>query len=160
MSDWNWRRLDETDDGVNVEQQLHEYGCGAACVVMLLADRDIAADQLVVSAGLQLPSTAQDLAERLNEFSRGKHDWVGGALSIDSSLETQHLVALSKRGSWSALLVPDGQIDGHWVVVDGVNDDGTIAVRDPTGTSYRMVEDELLHLMRFMVVVVESRKKA
>lgn len=80
MTRWRWQRLDERWDDERVEQQLHELGCGAACVVMLLADRQIAADQLVVTAGLHLPSTAQELASRLNEFSVERHRWVGGHL--------------------------------------------------------------------------------
>lgn len=51
--------------------------------------------------------------------------------------------------------MPNRLREGHWVVIDGVTDDGTVAVRDPVGASYRMVPTELLHLMRYMVVVLE-----
>ena len=86
MTRWTWQRLDERWDDVKVKRQLHELGCGAACVVMLLADRGIAADQLVVTAGLHLPSTAHELATRLNEFSGDRHRWIGGHLDVDTPL--------------------------------------------------------------------------
>jgi hypothetical protein len=156
MSQWNWRRLDERLDDPRVERQLHEYGCGAACVVMLLADRGVAADQLVVTAGLHLPSTAYELASRLNEFSVGERRWIGGHLDVDPPPGREHLRALSQTGSWAALLVPANLRAGHWVVVDGPVDDATVAVRDPVGASYRMSAEELLHLMRYMVVVFEA----
>jgi len=57
-SGWRWQRIDERHDDDRVECQLHGYGCGTACVVMLLGDRGIAADQLIVAAGLHLPSVA------------------------------------------------------------------------------------------------------
>ncbi len=122
---------------------------------MLLADRGIAADQLVVTAGLHLPSTAQELADRLNEFSGGRHRWVGGHLDVDPPLQQGQLGALCENGSWAVLLVPTKLREGHWVVVDDVSEDGTAAVRDPVGASYRMPVEELLHLMRYMVVVLE-----
>ena len=158
MTRWTWERLDERWDDVKVERQLHELGCGAACVVMLLADRGIAADQLVVTAGLHLPSTAQELASRLNEFCGDRHRWIGGHLDVDPPLREVQLGALCERGSWAVLLVPAKLREGHWVVVDGVTEEGAVAVRDPVGASYRMPSSELLHLMRYMVVVLELGK--
>jgi len=77
---WSWTRLQENFQDGRVERQVHEYGCGAACIVMLLRDRGITSDQLVVCAGLHLPSTAQELAKRLNEFSGSRYTWIGGHL--------------------------------------------------------------------------------
>jgi len=153
---WNWKRLHERTDDPRVERQLHEHGCGAACVVMLLADRGIAADQLVATASLHLPSTAQELARRLNELSAGRHVWIGGHLDVDPPLRTGQLRALCTFGSWAVLLVPTQLRNGHWVVIDRVRDDGSVDVRDPAGSSYGMEIEELLHLMRYMVVVLET----
>lgn len=122
---------------------------------MLLADRGVAADQLVVTAGLHLPSTAQELASRLNEFSGERFNWIGGHLDVDPPVGAEHLSALCKRGSCAALLVPARLREGHWVVLDGLTTPQTVAVRDPVGASYGMDAEELLHLMRYMVVVLE-----
>lgn len=111
----------------------------------------------MVTARLHLPSTAQELAGRLNEFSGDQHRWLGGHLDMDSFLRAEQLGALCQRGSWAALLVPGKLREGHWVVIDGVAEDETVGVRDPVGASYRMVAPELLHLMRYMVVVLEVR---
>lgn len=151
-----WTRLYENPRDARVERQLHEYGCGAACAVMLLADRGISADQLIVSAGLHLPCTAQELARRLNEFSGPPYPWLGGHLDLDPPLSRIHLEALGMQRSWAAQLIPEGERDGHWVVVDGLGEIATVRVRDPAGTSYHMLEQEFFDLMRYMVVVFET----
>lgn len=153
---WQWIRLDERPDNERVVRQVHEYGCGAACATMLLADRGISMGQLVVAAGLHLPCTARELAERLNELSEGAHHWLGGHLDLEPPVGLEHLAALGRAGSWAALLIPEGIRDGHWVVVDRVLDDGTAAIRDPVGSTYRMPLEELGRLLRYMVVVFET----
>ena len=137
MGTWNWTRFEENHEDGRVERQLREFGCGAAVIVMLLADRKITSDQLIVSAGLHLPSTAHEMARRLNEFSRGRHRWAGGHLDLAPPLRPEHTSALGEHGSWAALLVPHGLRDGHWVVVDGMRENDTAAVRDPVGSSYQ-----------------------
>lgn len=152
---WQWIRLDETsDDGVT--KQIHEYGCGAACAVMLLADRGISANQIAVATGLHLPCTARELAHRLNELSGSAHSWLGGHLDLEPPLERHQMAALGKAGSWAALLIPEGARDGHWVVVDHLLDDETAAIRDPVGSRYRIPLTELGRLLRYMVVVFET----
>lgn len=150
-----WKRLDLNLADPRVERQLHEYGCGAACAVMLLADRGIQADQLVVSAELHLPCVAEDLAHRLNTLSQPRFRWIGGQLDLDPPLRRSHLAELGLHLSWGAQLIPEGAWNGHWVVVDRL-DEGGVWVRDPVGASYRMLEHEFLVLMRNMVVVFEQ----
>lgn len=153
---WQWIRLDEKFDEQRVVKQFHEYGCGAACAAMLLADRGISTGQLAVATGLHLPCTARELAERLNVLSEGLHRWLGGHLDLEPPLGRRHIVALGKAGSWAALLIPGGSRDGHWVVVDRVLDDDTVAIRDPVGSTYQMPLAELARLLRYMVVVFET----
>jgi predicted double-glycine peptidase len=43
---WQWVRIDERPDDERVVRQFHEYGCGAACASMLLADRGISVGEL------------------------------------------------------------------------------------------------------------------
>lgn len=151
-----WSRIHERLDDPRVERQLHDYGCGAACAVMLLADRGIAADQLVVSAGLHLPCVARELAERLDAFSASAHRWQGGHLDLDEPPDRELIEELSRFGSWATLLVPGPGPVGHWVVVDGLDEDDMIAVRDPEGSSYRVPVDEFAHHMRpYLAIVTE-----
>ncbi len=156
---WQWVRLDETSDDERVVRQFHEYGCGAACAAMLLVDRGISIGQLEVAAGLHLPCTARELANRLNELSKGIHSWRGGHLDLEPPLGRRHLAALGAAGSWAALLIPEGSRNGHWVVVDRILDDDTAAIRDPVGSTYRMPLAELGKLLRYMVVVFETGER-
>ena len=155
MNGWDWGRFHEREDDARVVRQIHEYGCGAACVVMLLADRGIESDQLIVAAGLRQPSAPHELAMRLNDYSGERHRWVGGCLDVEPPPQFMHVAALSETGSWAALLIPGSRRAGHWVVIDAVDVDGMVAVRDPAGTSYRMATEELLHLMCDIVAVFE-----
>lgn len=156
--EWQWIRIDETSDE-SVTRQIHEYGCGAACAVMLLADRGISADQVTVATGLHLPCTARELASRLNELSNDAHNWLGGHLDVEPPLGRRQLASLGKSGSWAALLIPEGARDGHWVVVDRLLGDDTAAIRDPVGSTYRIPITELGRLLRYMVVVFETGER-
>jgi ABC-type bacteriocin/lantibiotic exporter with double-glycine peptidase domain len=155
---WQWTRFQECLEDDRVVRQVHEHGCGAACAVMLLAERGIESDPLVVAAGLHLPCTARELADRLNELSTTALIWIGGQLDLDPPLERQHIEELGGRGSWAAQLIPHGYRDGHWVVIDGLTEDDMIVVRDPAGSSYRMPLAEFADLMRYMVAVFEKEE--
>ena len=152
---WNWTKLDESFSNSKVVEQFHEYGCGAACVVMLLADRGIPVDQLLVQHKLHLPSTAAQMAQRLEELSENRHHWIGGHLDFDFPIPLEMISVLGEHGSWSAQLIPENYRDGHWVVVDGVAEDKNLLIRDPVGSSYRLPYDEFAVLLRNMVVVFE-----
>ena len=149
-----WKRLDLNHADSRVEKQLDEYGCGAACVVMLLADRGIQVDQLEVAAELMLPSTAHALAHQLNVLSAPRFFWIGGVLDVDPPLRRVDIETVGPHLSWAAQLIPAGARDGHWVVVDEMTAAG-VKVRDPAGATYRMIEGEFLTLMRHTVMVFE-----
>lgn len=125
---------------------------------MLLAERGIESDPLVVAAGLHLPCTARELADRLNDLSTTALTWIGGQLDLDPPLERMHIEVLGGRGSWAAQLIPHGRRDGHWVVIDGLTEDDMLIVRDPIGSSYRMPLAEFADLMRYMVAVFEKEE--
>lgn len=149
-----WERLNEVCNPPSVVQQLHEYGCGAACAEMLLRDRGIEVDQFVVAEALRLPCTGGELARRLNELSAGRMNWIGGELDMDPPREIADLLPIAKTGTWAAMLIRAGTRHGHWVVVDAVGED-TVLIRDPAGSRYEIRVNEFLLLMRFMVVVFE-----
>ena len=151
-----WSRIDEQLDNLDVERQLHEYGCGAACATMLLRDRGVRVVQAEVALHLRQPATAHELAERLNELARGRHVWVGGQLDLDPPLRLPLVDALGRRGSWAAQIIPEGAHHGHWVVVDALVDASVVPVRDPGGSSYGIPWAEFAVLLRFMVVVFEG----
>lgn len=156
---WNWTRSDERLNDPEVVRQRQEYGCGAACAVMLLADRGIELDEVLVAAKLPLPCAAGQLADRLNALSPADLTWLGGSLhTLPKSREEMRrlMEALGQHGSWAAQLIPRGQRDGHWVVIDGFGNDDTIAIRDPVGSRYGLPFPEYCDLMRHMVVVYEE----
>ena len=151
-----WSRIDERRNDPTVERQLHEYGCGAACATMLLRDRGIVVGQAEVSRELRQPSTAHELAERLNELTVGRHVWIGGQLDLEPPLGRPVLDGLGRRGSWAAQLIPQGAVHGHGVVVGTSLEASLVQVRDPGGSSYGIPWGEFATLLRFMVVVFEG----
>lgn len=153
---WSWKRINEQFDNPRLVKQVHEYGCGVACAVMLLRDRGIVANQEFVATGLRQPSPPGELATRLNELSLGLHYWDGGALDLEPPVLAGHLRGIGRHGSWAAQVMPEGRTNGHWIVVDGVTEEALVMVRDPAGSSYDMTVEELSRLLWYMVVVFES----
>lgn len=153
-SPWHWPRVERSDRAVVVTQRGEEW-CGPACGEMLLADRGVVVDQEEIAAELPVPAEASELAARLGDVSPLR--WRGGALREDG-VTWKLLRALTDRyGSWAALLEPRGfrQV-GHWVVVDGISDDGVVWVRDPAGSAYGIPLTDFAELWRYTVLVLQA----
>lgn len=126
---------------------------------MLLRDRDVGVDQATIGARLELPVVAPALAERLSSLSGLV--WRGGALYVPGVVDWELIAHISDtRGTWAALLEPHGPRHvGHWVVVDGISEDGIVRVRDPVGEAYGIPLAEFLSLWEFTVVVMEETSR-
>lgn len=155
QSAWSWPREVLASER-RVVRQRDEHGCGAACAVMLLADRARVVALGEVEDHLLMPTPAEDLAARLNELSDLR--WSGGSLQHGLLVEWELLEHLTRRyGTWAALLEPGGfRSVGHWVVVDGVTVDGLVAIRDPVGQVYGMPLGAFAELWEYTVLVVEE----
>lgn len=123
---------------------------------MLLSDRGVDVHQSLIAGAVRLPATAEDLARRLNEVS--SFAWVGGALNSPGGVSWQLVRALCDEvGTWAALLEPHGLGSvGHWVVIDGIADDGLVHVRDPAGEAYSVPLSDFAELWRYSVLVIEQ----
>jgi hypothetical protein len=127
-----WNTINESTDP-NVVQQSTPTSCGPACAQMLLGDRGIAVDQSAFGDSL---TSAQDLAAELNSVDGG---WIGAGVDPSS------LVALTRTGSWSAMMWESGARTGHWVVVEGISPEGLVKVRDPfDATRYEMTQSDFV----------------
>jgi hypothetical protein len=128
----SWNTSNESTDA-NVVQQSTSTSCGPACAQMLLGDRGIAIDQSAIGDSL---TSAQGLAASLNSVDSG---WIGAGVDPSS------LAALTRTGSWSAMMWEPGARAGHWVVVDGISPDGLVNIRDPfDATRYEVTQSEFL----------------
>lgn len=131
-----WRVLDQIVDGT-VPAQLDDAACGPACVQMALRDRDIemAQDELIRRAraanhpGLNARHVrARRLHTLLQKLDPDGRWQVGQPLTdefLDGKNARQIIEALGKNGSWIA------QVSGHFVMVDGIDAQGYIRIRDP-----------------------------
>jgi filamentous hemagglutinin len=152
-----WPKLPD-EHSRDVVTQNGETSCGAACGVMLLADRGIHLDQAALSGVMRLPTPADDLAQCLTTLSGTQ--WAAGSVDLPGAVPWGLIQALTLRGgSWGALLqpLPLGKI-GHWVVIDGITDHAVVLIRDPAGESYGMPLSDFAALWRYTVLVVEERK--
>ena len=104
-----------------------------------------------------MPSQPEDLVLRLNELSP-PYSWIGGSLSEETLVTWELVDYLSRaRGSWAALLQPRGPGSiGHWVVVDGVSEDGLVLVRDPVGSAYGIPLGDFAEIWRYTVLVLQK----
>jgi hypothetical protein len=78
------------------------------------------------------------LRNAMNELS-GSQMWQGGHVYTSSEM----INTLNNRGSWIALLNPSKT--GHYVIVDGVDDFGNLAIRDPKGVEYSLTHSDFLN---------------
>jgi len=130
-----WEIMNERTSA-DVVKQIRADSCVAAVGEMLTKGR---IDQPSLINILGSPADPMDLATSLGPA------WVGKALNPDNP---KNLEVLLKRGSWAAeLRSPKGPSQrcelGHMVVVDGVNEEGHIMIRDPMqGTRYEMNLDD------------------
>lgn len=142
----------------DVVQQLEPDWCGPACAQMLLADRERHILQTDVADRLAVPTTATRLARCMSEISDIL--WAGGQLATPAPPSWDTINSLSsEKGSWAALLEPHGFTHvGHWVVVDGIEHDGVVLVRDPVGAAYGILLADFLALWQFTFLVMERNR--
>ena len=141
----NWPVRDETfDPGVVLQQD--QLSCGAACGEMLLRDCGINVTQAAIVATIGVPITSRRLAEVLNIFNPSTSPrWAGGPLAIKGATQEEVFDTLNTTGSWAAMLWETGSKIGHMIVVDGIDREGYVLIRDPwEGTRYTMKKSDFL----------------
>ena len=85
--------------------------------------------------------------------------WLGGAcVALEAEANWNLVAALAdSKGTSAALFEPLGfRHDGHWVVVDGISQEGVVWVRDPAGKAYGVPIAEFLDLWHYTMVVIEE----
>jgi len=156
-SPWSWARTPRETNRALVTQQ-EEFDCGLACAEILFRDRGISVSSADLRGSTPLPARAEDLAESMNRVHPAGPVWSGGALNVRGEVSRQLVVTLClSTGTWAALLEPlgFGRV-GHWVVIDGIDDESMLLVRDPVGEAYRMTFADFASLWRYTVLVFEE----
>lgn len=123
---------------------------------MLLTDRGVATTIQAAEAALPMPSRPDDLARGLVDLS--EFNWLGGMINVGlpPGRELVELIC-QHRGSWAALLEPAGIGHiGHWVVVDGVTEQGVVLVRDPAVGPYGVPSHDFATLWRYLIGVIQE----
>lgn len=106
-----------------------------------------------------MPTDAMELADRLKSLT--EVGWVGGAVMPGTDI-TWELVSdiTTLRGTWAALLEPLGLGPiGHWVVIDGISDDGLVLVRDPVGDAYGIPLADFALLWGYTILVAQEASR-
>jgi len=131
-----WTRYFEERRDANAKQQMNGGSCLSACGEMWakshgISDGNGVQARLIDKIGS--PAAPTDLRLALaEEFGPDKGiEWRGGHLNLkeDSSRIFGYLTSL---GPWIAIVEGRGS-DDHAVMVDGVDVDGTVLIRDPWG---------------------------
>jgi hypothetical protein len=135
-----WKTINERQGGA--VPQLTEHSCGSACAEMI-SNGEVSQSDILKLAGDKAWSPY--IAEKMNELS--KHFWRGGA--VDES----DFDKLNARAPWSAELYEGGR-ESHVVVIDGLDEQGRIKVRDPWagGSSYLMDRQEFMRVWNGIVL--------
>ncbi|MFB2838048.1 hypothetical protein [Floridanema evergladense] len=113
---------------------------------MLLIDRGFTnINQSLIENLTGAPTSAQAIANALNQLTPlSSKKWQGGFINTPTTLAAFNLLLNTKR-SWMAQMKEFGNRIAHMVVVDGVDDNGLVLIRDLwEGTSYKMEVEEFL----------------
>jgi filamentous hemagglutinin len=105
---------------------------------MMLGDREIIASQEAIAKILgDGPTHEGQLASALEKLDTSNSGtWMGSGVNPDN---VTSIYGLSSTGSWVAQLWDKGNKIGHWVIVDGVDADEQVLIRDPwEATQYQM----------------------
>lgn len=142
-----WPAMEPRVDAAAIAQR-DALSCGPACGQMLLRDRGVRATQELVGAKAGgIPATPSGLERALNvlDDSCSGH-WAGGLVRLPGRPAPDVVHTLGSTGSWSAFLWERGARIAHAVVVDGVDANGRVWIRDPwgPGTRYSMELDDFL----------------
>ncbi len=147
MAGGNWRIIEEKVDLMVVQQQ-DTLSCGAACGEMLLKEKGITdINQAIIIKESGAPVSPAYLASVLNQFSPSDlGEWRGGGLEIEGLDFVELLYCLISTGVWVAELRELGARLGHLVIVDGIDEQGRVLIRDPwEKTSYKMEQVEFFN---------------
>ena len=147
MAGGNWRVVEEKFD-LRVIKQQDNLSCGAACGEMLLKEKDVTdINQAIIVHESGAPVSPAFLASVLNSLILGDlGEWRGGSLEIEGLSFTELFDCVISTGVWVAELRELGARLGHLVVVDGVDDQERVLIRDPwQGTSYKMEKEEFIN---------------
>ena len=140
-----WKTFNEQKDSTVVPQE-NDLSCGAACGKMLLKQRGIEVEQEQIRIATGSPTWSEKLASVMNQFNPSdRGEWKGGYLNIPGATAQQVFLSLCTTGAWIAELREPLKKIGHFVVVDGVDEQDQPFIRDPwDGTRYTMELEEFL----------------
>lgn len=135
-----WETINERPGGA--VSQLTDHSCGSACAEMI-SNGEVSQEDIWKLAKDEAWSPL--IAEKMNEISESS--WQGGL--VDKS----DFDKLNARAPWSAELYEGGR-ESHAVVIDGVDEQGRVKVRDPWagGSTYRMDRDEFMRVWNGLAV--------
>ena len=140
-----WKTIDELKDPTVIQQE-NDSSCGAACGKMLLQQRGVEIEQEQIRVLAGSPTWTEQLAHAMNQLSPSEEgEWKGGYLTITGAPDRQVCLSLCTTGSWIAELREPRKKMGHFVVVDGTDEQENPLIRDPwEGTRYKMEVEEFL----------------
>ena len=148
----NWQKIDEKFDE-SIIKQVNDATCVAAVGEMLATFYGLNLSQSEILEGIGVWSNAESLAKFLNsKENRNNIEWYGG----NFPQEPKYIASISTKQKWIVML-REGRWDGHAVLIDGIDQDEKIIIKDPFDqTTYKMDVDELYNVLSEFVL---RRKK-
>jgi filamentous hemagglutinin len=140
-----WKTINERKDPT-VIQQKNDVSCGAACGQMLFKNKGVNVEQEQLRSLAGSPTWSEQLAYAMNQLTDSEDgEWKGGYLKISGATAKQVFLSLCTTSAWIAELREPLTKMGHFVVVDGIDEQEKPIIRDPwDGTRYKMEIEEFL----------------
>ena len=147
-----WNRTDEKFDE-SVVKQVNDLSCVSAVGEMLARHYGLNLTQADFLAELDVLSNSQALTEFLNKADDSGEIWIGGFFGNEIEFISDYTAA---NQVWAVVLREGGAV-GHAVLIDGLDDDGMIQIKDPFDqTSYKMTAEDLYDALSEFVLRVSK----
>jgi filamentous hemagglutinin len=146
----DWQKIDERFDST-ITKQINDGSCVAAVGEMLAKHYGLKTNQQEILQDIGAWSNSFALSEFLvsKETRKGVERFGGG---WDPELDERYVLGVSQKSVWGVML-RKGNPRGHAVLIDGVDENDLIIIKDPFDqTTYKMEAKELYDVLSEFVL--------
>ncbi|GEM_PF-2345723 len=149
----DWQKIDEKFDA-SITKQINDASCVSAIGEMLAKHYGLKTNQQEILDNIGDWANSAYLSDFLNTKETKKDvEWIGGFFDDDE----QRIIGISKTTKVWGVFLRKGSAIGHAVLIDGVDENDLIIIKDPFDkTTYKMEATELLKILSEFVL---RRKK-
>lgn len=150
----SWKKIDERFDETIIKQ-VNDASCVSAVGEMLARFYGLNISQQKILEKIGEWSNSKDLAEFLNSIeTRNDVEWIGGFFYDD----IEFIKGITRNTRIWGVMLRNKEALGHAVLIDGLDSNGLIIIKDPFDqTTYKIETEKLYNILS--EIVLRRKKK-